>query len=159
MSTKNNGNGSQGEATKHAQTAIKETVKLELSTFSIGPKDEKKEEPEILKAVKVEEKPKHLEAPEVLKICTVEERKQKALLFETLLNKHEQITEAKNKLDKFVVAGSNADVGQGIRLTDNKNNVFSTSNFTVLNDCIKLIQKHTQEQFLAIEKEVLNFKI
>jgi hypothetical protein len=159
MSNTKKGNAAQGEATHTAQATVKETVKPELSNLTIGPKEEKKEEPPILAAAKVEEKPQHQEAPVLLKFPTVEERKQKALLFETVLSKHEQITEAKNKLDKFVVAGSNADVAQGIKLTDNKSNVFFTSNSAVLSECIKLIQKHTQEQFEAIEKEVLNFTI
>jgi hypothetical protein len=156
MSNTKKGNATQGEAPQNANTAVKETAKIELSSLTVGPREEKKEEPPILEAAKVEEKPTHQEEP---KILTVEERKQRALLFETLLFKHDQITEAKHKLEKFVVAGSNADVGQGIRLTDNKNNVFSTSNSVVLAECIKLIQKHTQEQFEAIEKEVLNFTI
>jgi hypothetical protein len=150
MSNTNKGNAAQGKATQNENT---KGAKPELSTLTIGPKVEEKTE------AAPEPKPQHQEAPILKKGLTVDERKQKALLFETLLTKHEQITEAKNKLEKFVIAGNNADVGQGIRLTDNKNNVFSTSNSIVLSECIKLIQKHTQEQFEAIEKEVLNFQI
>lgn len=150
MSNPNKGNAAQGKAT---QTENNKGLKPELSNLTIGPKGEEKTE------AAPEPTPKKEEAPILAKVPTVEERKTKAVLFETLLTKHEQITEAKNKLEKFVVAGSNADVGQGIRLTDNKNNVFATSNPIVLAECIKLIQKHTEQQHEAIEKEVLNFQI
>lgn len=150
MSNTNKGNALQGKTT---QTENNKGAKPELSTLTIGPKVEEKTE------AAPEPTPKKEEAPILAKVPTVEERKTKALLFETLLTKHEQITEAKNKLEKFVVAGSNADVGQGIRLIDNKNNVFVTSNPIVLTECIKVIQKHTLEQHEAIEKEVLNFQI
>ena len=150
MSNTNKGNALQGKTTQNENN---KGAKPELSTLTIGPKVEEKTE------AAPEPTPKKEEAPILAKVPTVEERKTKALLFETLLNKHEQITEAKNKLEKFVVAGSHADVGQGIRLTDNKNNVFATSNPIVLAECIKLIQKHTEQQFEAIEKEVLNFQI
>lgn len=150
MSNTKKGNAAQGTA---PQTENNKGAKPELSILTIGPKVEEKTE------AAPEPKPQHQEAPIIQKGLTVDERKQKALLFETLLTKHEQITEAKNKLDKFVVAGSNADVGQGIRLTDNKNNAFVTSNPTVLTECIKFIQKHIDEQHKAIEKEVLNFQI
>jgi hypothetical protein len=150
MSNTNKGNALQGKTTQNENN---KGAKPELSTLTIGPKVEEKTE------AAPEPTPKKEEAPILAKVPTVEERKTKALLFETLLTKHEQITEAKNKLEKFVVAGSNADVGQGIRLTDNKNNVFVTSNPIVLTECIKLIQKHTLEQYEAIEKEVLNFQI
>ena len=150
MSNTNKGNALQGKATQNENT---KGAKPELSNLTIGPKVEEQTEPT------PEPKTEHQETTILAKVPTVEERKAKAVLFETLLFKHEQITEAKNKLDKFVVAGSNADVGQGIRLTDNKNNVFATSNPIVLAECIKLIQKHTEQQFEAIEKEVLNFQI
>jgi hypothetical protein len=150
MSNTNKGNALQGKTTQNENN---KGAKPELSTLTIGPKVEEKTE------AAPEPTPKKEEAPILAKVPTVEERKTKALLFETLLTKHEQITEAKNKLEKFFVAGSNADVGQGIRLTDNKNNVFATSNPIVLTECIKLIQKHTLEQYEAIEKEVLNFTI
>lgn len=150
MSNTNKGNALQGKAT---HTENNKGLKPELSTLIIGPKVEEKTE------AAPEPKPEHQEAPILAKVPTVEERKQKALLFDAVLLKHEQVTEAKNKLDKFVVAGSNADVGQGIRLTDNKNNVFVTSNPTVLAECIKFIQKHIDEQHKATEKEVLNFQI
>lgn len=149
MNNNKKGNAPQGEA---PQTENK-GLKPELSNLTIGPKAEEKTE------TPPEPTPKKEEAPILAKVPTVEERKQKALLFDAVLLKHEQVTEAKNKLDKFVVAGSNADVGQGIRLTDNKNNVFSTSNPTVLAECIKFIQKHIDEQHKATEKEVLNFQI
>lgn len=110
MSNTNKGNAAQGKAT---QTENNKSLKPELSALTIGPKVEEKTEP------KPEPKPEHQERPILAKVPTVEERKTKAVLFETLLTKHEQITEAKNKLEKFVVAGSNADVGQGIRLTAN----------------------------------------
>lgn len=150
MNIKNKGNALQGKAT---QTENNKGTKPELSNLTVGPKAEEKTE------TAPEPKVEHQETLILPKVPTVEERKQRAILFDAIMAKHEQVTEAKNKLEKFVVAGTNADVGQGIRLTDNKNNVFVTSNPIVLSECIKLIQRHIDEQHKATEKEVLDFQI
>ena len=127
---------------KNVTPAIQKTVEK---------KAEIKEEIKSTKSVetkKVVELPKPVIVPEL----SLEQKIEKVENLKILIEKREILEESRKKLNSFVVGSPN--FGESIKLTDENDNVFQTSNTEVFTKVIDTIKVTLIEKIKEIEEQI-----
>ena len=135
--------------TVEKKTEIKEEVKKDTSsvqTPTIG------NSPKVEEIKKVEKPIVELPKPVIVPELSLEQKIEKVENLKILIEKREILEDSRKKLNSFVVGSPQ--FGESIKLTDENDNVFQTSNTEVFTKVIATIKETLIEKIAEIEKEI-----
>jgi hypothetical protein len=120
----------------------KEEVKKALSVVT----------PKVEETKKVEKPIVEIPKPAIVPVLSLEQKIEKVENLAILIEKREILEESRKKLNSFVVGSPQ--FGESIKLTDENDNVFQTSNTEVFTKVIATIKETLIEKIAEIEKDI-----